>query len=64
MWRVLGLVLLAIAMAGFGTCAVTSGVFALRAPWLWVLTVPMVVLTWLCWRGIRHLRRRPPPAAE
>ena len=64
MLRIVGLVLLSVLMAGFGSCAVLSGVFAFGSPILLLLTALMVGLTWLCWRGFRRLRRAESAGGE
>jgi hypothetical protein len=80
--RGLLLIVLGLGVAGFGICSLCGGVMGVSAlfegkqssreiAWLaFGLSAVGVVLGWLCWIGIRALRRKPsadgalPPGAQ
>jgi hypothetical protein len=80
--RGLLLIVLGLGVAGFGICSLCGGVMGVSAlfegkqssrdiAWLaFGLSAVGVVLGWLCWVGIRALRRKPaadgvlPPGAQ
>jgi len=65
MWRALGIVLLALGVAGFGLCALCSGAYSAMAKYdggaFLALSLFMALLTGLCVWGIKRLNRKPPP---
>jgi len=62
--RILALLFLWLGVAGFGLATLCSGIFL---PMMAQVALPVGLvsgaLTWLCWRGVRSLRRRVPPTA-
>jgi len=72
MWRTLGLVVLALAVAGFGVCSLCGGVMGLSmlseskssshdiAWFAFGCSALGVLLGGLCWWGFRSLRRKRP----
>lgn len=69
LWRGVLLVVLALAMGGFGICALCGGVMGVQflaegrassRDWAWFAfgcSAAGAVIVWLCWRGFRALRR-------
>jgi hypothetical protein len=65
-WRLVAVVLLALAVCGFGLVTLCGGVFTVAAQQIagpyaggfWVISVPSLLIgAWLCWLCARQLRR-------